>query len=280
MLIQKALTHGRGQIDPLDARLLLQHLLGVTHAYLLAHGDAPLTTEQADTYHTWVARAAQGEPVPYILGTAPFYGRDFLVSPAVLIPRPETEQMIHLALRWLKEQPPRSAGNPWRILDVGAGSGCIPISIALEMTPAAQITAVDISPAALAIAQENARRLGAEVTFVLSDLLTAVDGSFDLITANLPYITDGEWTTLDDGVKSYEPSLALRGGADGLRLIEKLLTQVPAHLSSPSLILLEIGWQQGVDTAVLARRLLPHTAVSVHQDYAGHDRVVAIASTS
>lgn len=278
MLIQKALTHGRGQIDPLDARLLLQHLLGVSHAYLLAHGDTQLTAEQVDIYRAWLARAAQGEPVPYILGIAPFYGRDFLVSPAVLIPRPETEQIIDLALRWLKEQPPRSAEKPWRILDVGAGSGCIPITIALEMTQAAQITAVDISPTALAIAQENARRLGAEVNFVPSDLLTAVDGSFDLITANLPYITDGEWTHLDDGVKSYEPSLALRGGADGLQLIEKLLIQVPTHLSSPSLILLEIGWQQGTDTAVLARRLLPHTAVSVHRDYAGHDRIVTIAS--
>ncbi len=281
MFIQDALHHGRGQLDLLEARLLLQQLLGVSHAYLLAHGEARLTASQSATYAAWVARAAQGEPVPYILGTAPFYGRDFLVSPAVLIPRPETEQVVELALAWLKAQPARSPSNPWRVIDVGTGSGCLPLTLALEIEretgQPVQATAVDISPAALAVAQENSRRLGAKVRLVQGDLLTAVAGTFDLITANLPYVTDSEWTSLDDGVKSYEPALALRGGADGLQLIQKLLQQAPARLRRPGLLLLEIGWQQGAETAVLARRAFPDAAVVVHPDYAGHGRVVAIA---
>lgn len=274
--IQDALHHGRGQLPSLEARLLLQELLGVTHAYLLAHGDHLLTAGQSEQYRAWVTRAAQGEPLPYISGTAPFYGRDFLVNPAVLIPRPETEQLVELALRWLTAQPPRPPQNPWRIIDVGTGSGCIPLSLALEIDQPAHITAVDISPTALAVAQENSRRLEATVQFVQSDLLTAVAGPFDLITANLPYITDGEWTSLDDGVKSYEPALALRGGADGLQLIAQLLTQARTQRRTPSLILLEIGWQQGPAAAELARRLLPHTAVAIQPDYAGHDRFIEI----
>ncbi|MCA9979555.1 MAG: peptide chain release factor N(5)-glutamine methyltransferase [Anaerolineales bacterium] len=248
----------------------------MNYAYLLAHDDQPLTAEQNETYRAWVARAAQGEPVPYITGTAPFYGRDFAVNPAVLIPRPETEQLVELACKWLGEQAPRPPEKPWRIIDVGAGSGCIPITVALESRQAVQITAVDVSPAALTVAQENARRLGANVHFVQSDLLTAVSGSFDLITANLPYIADAEWPTLDDGVKSYEPALALRGGVDGLDLIGQLLHQAVSRLHTPSLLLLEIGWQQGSNTAVLAQRIFPNAAVAIHQDYAGHDRFVAI----
>jgi release factor glutamine methyltransferase len=278
MLIRTALKHGRGRLDPLDARLLLQHLLGVNYAYLLAHDHEVLSDKQSATYRAWVDRAEQGEPVPYILGSAPFFGRDFWVTPAVLIPRPETEQLVQMGLDWLHAGPAQP--RPLRILDVGAGSGCIPVTLALEAKRPVVVTAVDISLPALKVAQENARRLGAEVQFVQSDLLTAVSGQFDLITANLPYVTDGEWTTLDDGVKSYEPALALRGGANGLVLIEKLFHQAPIHLRSHSLLLLEIGWRQGADTAVLARQMFPQATMSVYPDLAGHDRLVAIAHES
>lgn len=270
VLIKTALTHGREQLDPLDARLLLQHLLGVSYAYLLAHDDQSLTPWQATTYGAWVARAMQGEPIPYILGTAPFYGRDFHVSPAVLIPRPETEQVVELAVAWLKTR------DAWRMVDVGTGSGCIPISVALALPSAGLVTAVDISAPALHIAQQNSRQHHAPVFCWQGDLLTAVGGTFDLITANLPYITDAEWTTLADGVKSYEPTLALRGGGDGLRLVEPLLHQAHTRLRSPGLLLLEIGWQQGKATVALAQQIFPQATVTLYSDVAGHGRVVAI----
>jgi release factor glutamine methyltransferase len=274
VLIKTALTHGRGQLDPTDARLLLQHLLGVSYAYLLAHDDESLTANQAETYLAWVARAGQGEPIPYILGTAPFYGREFVVSPAVLIPRPETEQVVRLGVAWLQ------AKQGWRMVDVGTGSGCIPLSVALALPGAGVVTAVDISAPALHIAQQNGQKHEAVVHYWQGDLLTAVAGSFDLITANLPYITDAEWTSLADGVKSYEPTLALRGGADGLRLVEPLLRQALTRLASPGLMLLEIGWQQGEVTVALAEQIFPHATVTLYHDEAGHGRVVAIQQVS
>lgn len=270
--IRQALHNAYKQVDQTDARLLLQALLDVPHTYLITHDDEPLTAAQQSQYKRWLTRAATGEPLPYIIGRAPFYGRSFKTTPAVLIPRPETELLVEEALRWGQQH------HAQHIIDVGTGSGCIPITLALEWPSAStpHITAVDVSPAALAIAQENAQNLSAPVTFHHSDLLTAVSGPFDLITANLPYITDAEWTELDDGVKSYEPALALRGGRDGLALIRPLLQQATTKLSPHALILLEIGWQQGDDAWRTAAEIFPTAHITILKDYANHDRIVRI----
>lgn len=272
MLIRTALQAAYQQIDPFDARLLLQTLLGVDHVYLIAHDDKPLTAAQSATFKEWVERAAAGEPIPYITGQAPFYGRTFTLTPDVLIPRPETEFLVEEALKWGQQH---SVG---RIIDVGTGSGCIPVTLWCEWTAASKptITAVDLSAAALAIAQQNAQKHGAKIDFMSSDLLTSTTGPFDIITANLPYITDDEWTHLEVGVKSYEPAMALRGGSDGLMLIRPLLEQARAQLAPTGLILLEIGWQQGANARAAAVAAFPNAAVSVLKDYAGHDRLVKI----
>jgi release factor glutamine methyltransferase len=273
--IRQARQLGRAQLHrspspALDARLLLAHVLGRDHAYLVAHDDEALTAAQAAAYDQLLARAAAGEPIPYLLGHAPFFGQEFAVSPAVLIPRPETEQLVEAAIAWGRGR------GPLRAVDVGTGSGCIAVTLARHW-PAAEIGAVDVSAAALAVARANAERLApGRVALVHGDLLAAFGSGLDLIAANLPYISRQEWTMLADGVKSYEPALALDGGTDGLDAIRALLPQAAERLRPGSLVLLEIGWRQGAAVAALARAVFPAARVEVRPDFAGHDRLVAV----
>jgi release factor glutamine methyltransferase len=273
--IRQAWQLGRAQLHrsptpALDARLLLAHVLGRDHAYLVAHDDETLTAAQAAAYDQLLARAATDEPIPYLIGHAPFFGQAFAVSPAVLIPRPETEQLVEAALAWGRGRGPR------RVADVGTGSGCIAVTLARHW-PAAEIVAVDVSAAALAVARSNAERLASgHVALVRGDLLAAFGPGLDLIAANLPYITRQEWTMLPDGVKSYEPSLALDGGTDGLDAIRALLPQAAERLRPGGLVLLEIGWRQGAAAATLAQAAFPAARVEVRPDFAGHDRLVVI----
>lgn len=276
MNIQSALLYGRSQLTPhsptpqLDARLLLEHLLDVPHSYLVVHHDQPLTTEQKQQYEQLLERAQQQEPIPYITGNAPFFDFELHVTPAVLIPRPETEQLVETAVAYAQHH------NAQTAVDVGTGSGCMAIALA-RFLPDVQVTAVDISPAALAIAQQNAQRLAPNrIQFQESDLLHAVTGPVDMIVANLPYVTSGEWQSLADGVKLHEPALALDGGEDGLELIRRLLEQAATRLRPNGAIFLEIGWQQGQSAQVLAQQYFPQANIVVLPDYAGHDRIVKI----
>lgn len=277
MTIDKALAYGRIQLNQsptpeLDARLLLEAVLGVSHSYLLVHGDEELTAVSESTLRQDIARAKGNEPIPYILGTAPFFDFELKVTRDVLIPRPETEMLVELAVAWAKER------GSVQMVDVGTGSGCIPIAIA-RRNKVAQITAVDISSAALTIAQENGRRLAPNrINFIEGDLLQPINFPVDLLTANLPYVTNAEWTHLSDGVKLFEPSLALKGGVDGLDLIRRLLNQATTRLNPGGAILLEIGWQQGKTVQQLARTQFPSAQIDVIQDYSGHDRIVFIAA--
>lgn len=279
MNIEAALAYGRSQLTPssptpqLDARLLLEHLLDVPHSYLIVHHNQPLTAEQTNAYHQLVARAAQAEPVPYIIGHAPFFDFDLHVAPGVLIPRPETEQLVELAVTWAKK---RGTEANRKAVDVGTGSGCIAIALA-HFLPDWTITAVDISPTALAIAQQNGARLApGRLQLRQSNLLQAIEQPVDLIVANLPYVTRGEWQALADGVKLYEPALALDGGVDGLDLIRQLLQQATTRLRPSAAIFLEIGWQQGNIAKQAAQAQFPQAEITVLPDFAGHDRMVKI----
>ena len=273
--IRQALHLGRAHLHnsptpALDARLLLAHVVGHSHAWLIAHDDKSLTAAQSRAYVRLLDRAAAGEPIPYLTGYAPFFGLDFMVSPAVLIPRPETEQLVEIGLSWAQ------ARGPLRVIDVGTGSGCIAVTLARHL-PAAKVVAVDVSAAALNVAQTNAAHLApGHVAFLRGDLLSACASGFDLIAANLPYVTHEEWTTLPDGVKSFEPALALDGGPDGLDLIRVLLPQAAERVRPGGIILLEIGWRQGAAAAALARESFPAARVEVRPDFAGHDRIVLI----
>jgi release factor glutamine methyltransferase len=273
--IQEAWQFGRAELRAspscsLDARLLLAHVLKQNHVYLVAHRNELLTVEQFRAYRHLLHRAVANEPIPYLIGKAPFFGQEFIVTPAVLIPRPETELLVEMALRWGR------ARDPLRVVDVGTGSACIAASLAANL-PATQIIGSDISTAALTVARLNVTKLvPGRVNLVQADLLEPFSSGIDLIVANLPYIAGHEWPELADGVKFFEPAIALRGGPDGLDLIRRLLPQAHKRLNPGGMVLLEIGWQQGDGTRELAGAVFPDAVTEVVVDYAGHDRLVVI----
>lgn len=273
--IQQALILGRSRLShspspELDARLLLEFVLAQSHSYLVAHANEQLTAGQEASYLDLLARAERQEPIPYLTGVAPFYGLDFVVSPDVLIPRPETELLIDHVLRWAGER------ESLRIVDVGTGSGCIAITLARHLIQA-DIVAVDLSAAALAIASRNATtHAPGRIRFIEGDLLMSVEPGMDVIVANLPYIADDEWTSVADGVKWYEPVGALRGGPDGLDVFRRLVPAAAQKLRPGGLLLMEIGWRQGQAVRRLARKSFPRAEITIIPDYAGHDRIVAV----
>lgn len=261
------LRSARQKIDSLDAHVLLGAVLGVERAYLLAHPEAVLTPEQAERFEAWVTRCAAGEPVAYLLGRRAFYDRDFIVTPDVLIPRPETELLLENALAWVVDR-------ALTAVDVGTGSGALAVTLAANK-PQVRVHAVDVSAAALAVARKNAAAAGVDVQFYEGDLLTPLVERgimLDLVMANLPYIASDEVPTL--AVSRYEPVLALDGGGDGLELVRRLLAQVPLVANAGALVLLEIGAGQGAATLALVRGALPGARAELLLDYAGHDRIV------
>ena len=225
-------------LDALDARVLLRATLGVSDTFLIAHAGDIVGAQQAAQFCAVAARRAAGEPVAYIVGEREFYGRVFKVSPAVLIPRPETELLVELAL----ERLPR--GERCRVLDLGTGSGCIAISIALERS-AVQVTATDISASALAAARLNAQRLGAgNIEFTAGAWYHAVEGErFDVIVSNPPYVAAGD-DHLGQGDLRFEPRVALAAGVDGLDYIRAIIAGAQRHLKPGGTLLIEHGYDQ------------------------------------
>lgn len=216
----------------LDAQILVGRALKQNKAWLLAHSDDELPASTLPLLHDQIRRRAAREPIAYILGVREFYGRNFKVTPEVLIPRPATEQLV-AQLRTLPL--PDNA----TVLDVGSGSGAIAITTALEL-PHTQVAACDISPEAVAVAESNAERLGAQVYFFTSDLLEHAE-KYDLIVANLPYVAH-DWERSPE--TSFEPTLALFAHDNGLALIKKLLAEAPAHLNINGFLVLEADPRQ------------------------------------
>jgi len=214
----------------------------------------------------------RGEPLPYILGRWEFFGLQFKVSPAVLIPRPETEFLVEHALSWLKKNPTRR-----NAADVGIGSAAISASL-LSRVPDLKVTGIDSSFAALVVAKFNlsAQGVATRAHLIQADLLSACRGPFDLVCANLPYIPTGTLSGLE--VFQKEPALALDGGVDGLRLIERLLADAPRWLASAGLILLEIEAGQGETAPALARSYFPAADIRLSTDLAGFPRLISIES--
>lgn len=276
MSIREALQWARERLQASpspyeDARILLQHVLSAGHAYIAAHPEQALMPAQEEEFRAFVTRAEKLEPIPYITGKATFYGLDFAVTPDVLIPRPETEHLVDEAMAWAQEH-----AAPF-IVDVGTGSGCIAVLLARRL-PQGHIVAVDVSRAALDVARRNVQRhhVAQRIDLRQGMLLDGIEQPIDLIVANLPYISDPEWTVVDDAVKWYEPVTALRGGPDGLDLIRRLLQQARMHLRPGGAIFLEIGWRQGDAAREMAQTFFPEAQITVKPDYAGRDRLVTI----
>lgn len=261
-----ALAAARGRIPASEARLFLRAILGVTAARIAAYPEDALTPEQAERFADLLARRESGEPVAYLLGVREFYGRDFQVSPAVLIPRPETELIVDL----VRERVP--AGAALAILDLGTGSGALAVTLALEL-PSATVTAVDFSSAALGVARANAEALGARVRFVESDWFAAlaVGERFEVIVSNPPYVADGD-PHLAEGDVRFEPASALASGPAGLDDIVRIVAAAPAFLTPGGWLLLEHGYDQ----AAAVRELLlagGFAEVASARDLAGIERI-------
>lgn len=250
-------------LDPVDQRILVCHALGITRTALITQSERVLSDEEAARITQLLQRRENGEPVAYIVGSREFYGLQFETTPAVLIPRPDTELLVELALERL---PPRA-----RVVDLGTGSGAIAVALA-HTRPDASVTALDVSHEALAVAARNAQRNGAQVRFLHSDWFSAVAGErFDLIVSNPPYIADGD-RHLSEGDLRFEPSGALTDFADGLSALRKLIDGAPLHAAPPSWLLMEHGYDQ----AQAVRALLAEAGYSEVQswrDLAGIERV-------
>ena len=266
--------------DPAEARLVAEVLfarqLGVTQAGLYARFRDPLADSDATTLEGLLNRYRADEPLAYLIGRREFYGLDLKVSPAVLIPRPETEQIVERALDWIEAA--QAAGRRVRVADIGTGSGALTLAIA-HHAPDARIWATDCSGAALEVARQNAAELGLaeRVTFLQGDLVDPLPEPVELLVANLPYVPRRDGALLAD-TAGWEPDLALDGGADGLRVVERLLATAGPKLAVPWLVLLEIGAGQGAAVAELAERHLGPVATEIHQDANGHERIVALRS--
>jgi release factor glutamine methyltransferase len=252
-------------LDPLENRILLCEATGLTRVQLITQGDRALAPDEAARLDELVARRLRGEPIAYIVGRREFFGLDFHVGPAVLIPRPDTELIVELALERLPETSPR-------LLDMGTGSGAIAVAVA-HTRPDADVTALDVSPDALAVARENAAANGAHVRFLESswfDALAAGD-TFDVIASNPPYIAAGD-EHLAQGDLRFEPVGALTDHADGLSALRIIVAGSPRHLAPGGWLLLEHGYDQ----AAAVRALLLQagfTDVQSWRDLAGIERV-------
>jgi release factor glutamine methyltransferase len=224
-----------------EAGALLSHVIGKDRTFLLSHAEDSVSENDAERFREAVERRAGGEPAQYIIGSQDFYGRTFRVTPAVLIPRPETELLIEAALEVLNADA--------KICDVGTGSGCIAITLLCERNDARAV-AIDVSEEALNIAQENAsaQSVGTRIEFVRSDCFTALNPEtdlFDLVLSNPPYVSAHMLPGLQREVRDHEPQIALSPGEDGLSVIRRLLNDSPRFLRENGYLIMEIGFDQG-----------------------------------
>jgi release factor glutamine methyltransferase len=252
-------------LPPLEARMLFGRVLGKSHAWLIAHAEDAAGAEVEQAFAVLAARRRDGEPIAYILGEREFYGLELRVGPAVLIPRPETELLVELALA-------RIPGNTAaRVLDLGTGSGAIAVALA-HARPLARLTAVDVDYAALSVARANAKRHGVNVRFFCGDWFGALQGEvFDLIVSNPPYVAAGD-PHLAAGDLRFEPKRAFVGGDDGLDCIRAIVAKAGAHLRPGAWLLFEHGYDQ----AAACRALLEaqgYREVQSWPDLAGIPRV-------
>jgi len=258
----------------LDAELLLAHVLGIDRIKLYMQWDRPLEVEELASYRALIKRRVQDEPLAYITGSKAFWNLDFKSDKRALIPRSDTETLIETALELIPD-PKKVEGAPQvRIVDVGAGTGCIGITIAHER-PNTHVTLVDIDPDALQLAQENVElhKMQDRVTCLQSDLLESAPGPWDLIVSNPPYVALTEKGLMGRDVLAHEPPLALFAGEDGLDVIRRLLEQAFVSIAPEGHVLCEVGFAQGPAVKELMESL-GFENVQIRKDYGSNDRVV------
>jgi release factor glutamine methyltransferase len=254
----------------LDAELLCAQALGLRRIDLYLQFDRPLDEQELTAIRELLRRRGKGEPVAYITGTREFYGRPFTVTPDVLIPRPDTETLVQRAVAFLRDRP----GPSLRVADLGTGSGCIAITLGAEI-PGTCLVATDVSDAALAVARANATSLGVAVEFVECSWADGLDGAFDLVVSNPPYVTTEELAGVDRDVRDFEPSGALLGGDDGLEAYRALLASIRDHATTARMML-EVDPRHADAVAALVSGAFPSATASPVPDLTGRTRVLDI----
>lgn len=284
----QALAGAGSEEAALEAEILLAHALGSDRTHLYQRLPDDLPPDAAAAFDALLRRRLAHEPVPYILSRKEFFGLEFEVAPAAIIPRPETETLVEMVLAFCGSRGP---GDRPRIVDVGVGCGAIAVALAVSL-PGAEIIAVDVSADALALARRNAGRHGVaeRISFREGDLLAPLaahpepkpGGSrgssrrMDVIAANLPYVRSADFEASPPEIREHEPRLGLDGGPDGLGLIGRLLRQAPPHLKPGGALFAEIGEEQGEAALALARACFPQARIEVKQDLSGLDRVLVV----
>lgn len=253
------------------ARIVMQHVLGTSYSEVMLHLQDELTAEQQETFKALLEEHVSGRPVQYCVGSEEFYGRSFLVDESVLIPRPETEELV---LGTINRLPKLFPHQTLKLADIGTGSGAIAISMKLEC-PELTVIATDLSEDALATSQKNAQRLEADIDFRLGDLTAPLAGEkFDIVLSNPPYIAFDEAQEMSSVVLEHEPHSALFAEEDGLILYRKLAEQLPLYMNSPGLIGLEIGYTQGEKVAKFFQDSFPQATISIEKDINGKPRMI------
>jgi len=263
-----------GTIDPrLEAEYILEHVTGRDRLSIRLNAERVPTEKERERFFALVRRCAAGEPLAYVIGVQEFMSLPFRVGPGVLIPRPETEILVEKALEWLEGREEAEG------LDVGTGCGCIAVSLLVHARCDLRFTAVDVSPRALEAAGENAamHRVDHRIEFMVSDVFSALPRThaYDVITANLPYVSDEEFPYVHPQVRNHEPPEAVRGGRDGLDLIRRFTADAWRFLKPGGACFIEIGYTQAEAVCALFEAAGRYGGVRVFRDYGGRDRVVA-----
>ena len=254
----------------LDSELLCAQALGLRRIDLYLQFDRPLDEQELTSIRELVRRRGKGEPVAHITGTREFYGRPFRVTPDVLIPRPDTETLVQRAVSFLRDRPGAELG----VADLGTGSGCIAITLGAEV-PGMRVVATDVSPAALEVAGTNAASLGVEVAFIECSWADSLEGAYDLIVSNPPYVTTEELAAVDRDVRDFEPRGALLGGDDGLDAYRSLLTSIRDHVTAAR-VMLEVDPRHADAVVALVGGTFPGATASPVPDLTGRTRVLDI----
>ena len=266
--LSKGLKNGRN-----TGEILLQHLLNYKRVELYFGSEKQLTQDTIKTFHSWIQRLIKNEPLQYITGTIEFFGLELMITPAVFIPRPETERVVEIALQILK-----TVISP-KILDVGTGSGCIAIALANEL-PEASVTGIDIDPNMLKVAQKNAdlHKIN-NIIFKQMDIQKEIPKeSYNLIVSNPPYIPLNEMSDLEKKIKDFEPHIALTDGADGLTFYHRLASVASKILHSNGYLIMEVGQGEHPQKALKLFKNNAFASNKLIQDYNGDDRVLWVQS--
>ncbi|MBQ7137193.1 MAG: peptide chain release factor N(5)-glutamine methyltransferase [Bacilli bacterium] len=270
MTVEDLIVYGKKYIHSHEVKMLLSHVLGYDNLELFLHLDEQVQEEDINRYKTMLKKVIDNYPIQYVLGDVNFYGREFIVNENVLIPRFETEELVYNTLNYIRALFPKQEID---IIDLGCGSGNIGITLKKELN-SAHVTCIDISESALLVAQENAKRLDADITFLKSDMLDNVNGKYNVIISNPPYISRDE--EIEEIVKNYEPNSALFANNDGLYFYEKILSTCKKNLHDKFLIAFEIGATQKDKIIELANTYFQNIKVESKKDMSDNDRMIFI----